>query len=155
MAVRTLSQYPPEFKQIWDLAAAGTLLLEFPKRGTAVNLRWRLYAYRKRLQEEAPLMAQPYKAMDLVVTTAANANGMYELKSVELAWKKQVREQLAAAGLATPPAGIPGMQPLPMPVIPPPLLPVQEVQAEPSAMDSTLKSLGFGTPTPEDASKNS
>lgn len=153
MAKRTLSQYPQEFLSIWELALAGTLRIEFEKYGTGVNLRTRLYTYRKRMDEEAPIMAQPFKVVDLVMNPLPNANGKYELTGQVLSWKRQAREQmsqLAAIKPAETPNPASQTQPRMVPAVPTPQAGAPEPEQD--AMDSTLKSLGFGS---KDGSNNS
>lgn len=142
MAKRPMSAYPKEFMDIWELALAGTLSLKFPVRGTAVNLRTRLYAYRKRVEEEAPILAQPLKEVDISMPEPT-ADGQWEIKAVVIPWKAQARAQVAAMKTRTVsgavlPEPAPPTEPVVLPDMPPP-------PETPSAMDDTLRQLGFGT----------
>lgn len=144
MAVKKLSSYPKEFFDVWKIALAGKLVLELPARPTAINLRTRLYAYRKRLDEESPALAAPFKDVDLVVEPKDPANPEtcpYLIRGTVLPWKAQVREM--AKGLhpteTTPPV-IPTGEPLSIPSTDP-----SDPPPPPDSMDNALKHLGFGT----------
>lgn len=143
MAVKKLSSYPKEFFDVWKLALAGKLVIELPARPTAINLRTRLYAYRKRLDEESPALAAPLKDVDLVVEPKDPANPEtcpYLLKGTVLPWKAQVRalvkELPATETPSTTPTGDPLSTLSTTPSDPPP---------PPDSMDFALKHLGFGT----------
>jgi len=142
MAVKPLSSYPKEFFDVWKLAVAGKLSIEFPKRATAINLRTRLYAYRKRLDEQSPQLAAPLKAVDLIVEPkepGSNPDAPHILKGAILPWKAQVRE--LAKDLPDNAIPSPGGIALPLSATTP-----EEIKhVLPDAMDSTLQNLGFGT----------
>jgi len=146
MAVKKLSSYPKEFFDVWKLALAGKLVIELPTRPTAINLRTRLYAYRKRLDEESPALAAPLKDVDLVVEPKDPANPEtcpYLLKGAVLPWKAQVRalaKELLATEPSPPPPTIPTGDPLSIPSTPP-----SDPPPPPDSMDFALKHLGFGT----------
>lgn len=142
MAVKKLSSYPKEFFDVWRVALAGKLILELPKRATAVNLRTRLYAYRKRLDEESPALAAPFKDVDLVVEPKDPANPEtcpYLIKGTVLPWKAQVRE--LAKDLPDNVIPSPGGIAAPLSATTP-----EELDTIPlDSMDFALKNLGFGT----------
>lgn len=130
---RGVSDYPPEFREIWELAAKGTLRLEFDARGTAVNFRQRLHAYRKAcVDRDGQVPYQHWWTYDLVIKEPTDDTRIWRIVCTELEWKKQVREQ---AGARLPPPQIEH----PSPIIP-------EMDGEPSkgtAMDAALDKLGF------------
>lgn len=137
----TVSDFPPEFMTIWQLAVDGKLSIEMENAGSARNLIQRLYIFRKRLMEEAPLIANPFYLVDLrvhdengnLVSKATSVPAKAIIKTYVPTWKAQVASMVnqipegAGAPLAAAPA---------------------EVIAAPPAGDAlsgTLEMLGFGT----------
>lgn len=97
---RVVADYPQEYLGIWQLACAGRLALEFPRRQTAMNQRQQLYAFRKQLSREMPPMAEPFFQADLRVVDTPS--GKARLESYVPEWKLAVREALAATDGAMP-----------------------------------------------------
>ena len=87
---KSTRQYPAEFLTIWRLALSGELLLPFPRKGTAVNMRQRLYTYRKRLLEESPELAGPFIDLELQIEEQGNT---WIITANLSEWKKLVQEQ--------------------------------------------------------------
>lgn len=165
MAVKPLSSYPKEFLDMWNLALAGGLSITKESRGAAINLRARMYAFRKRGFEEAPAMFAPFADVDISMPVPL-PNGEWELKVEIPKWKLQVRAQLAARPTPTPPPQLAidpslphrwqgsansnicqvcGGYELDARHVGRPERPPQAAPETPDAMDSTLQHLGFGT----------
>jgi hypothetical protein len=85
---QSVSDFPPEFFDIWTAAAQRQLALRLEAKGTAVNLKHRLYTFRKRLLQEAPQAAQSFLNVDL---TVVQEGVFYILKDYIPAWKQQVQ----------------------------------------------------------------
>lgn len=128
----SLSSFPSEFFQIWDLACEGKLSLPFPTRGKATNMKHRLYQFRKLLLVEHEELGGKYYQVDLDVREEEEK---YFLETYIPEWKKVLRESQAArtCGEEGSPRGS---------------LPGAEAQSEPSKesqdhLSDTLKDLGF------------
>lgn len=95
---REARDFPAEYLAIWQLAVEGKLMLHFPSRGAATNRKVDLQRFRKRLAEEAPLEAESFFQVDLLVEGDAAA-GLLTAYVPE--WKRQVREALAKSDLTS------------------------------------------------------
>jgi len=152
MAKKGLDSYPKEFLDMWQLALAGKLSIKMDSRGSLINLRSRMYAFRKRLDETNPVMAAPFKDLDITMPQPV-AEGGYEIHAAVLTWKAQVREAMMGGSLPQPAAP---SAPLSIPPIPSTPVEIPPLPPAVDHVDSTLQSLGFGTePTDKDGSINS
>lgn len=138
---QSVSDFPPEFFDIWMLAANGSLRLSFESSGKATNFKQRLYTFRKRLLQESPAMAQEFAGVDLKVErgeTPQQGAGALLVPYVP-EWKKQVAaaKNTLGEGLSLPAA--------PLSQIPPDIsIPAS---APISTLGETLSHLGFGSET--------
>jgi len=139
---KSAKDYPPEFYEAWELASKGTLILALPTKGGAVNMRQRLYAFRKTfIEENGQAEFNHWFNYDLVVEGNTVQTGTLD-------WKKQVRTQAAKEGV--PPLPQPKIE-NPSPLLPEGLGPTKSTKTELSsvppsakeAMDSALAKLGF------------
>lgn len=131
MPVKPMSAYPREFHTLWDLAVQGKLDIPFDSKGSAVSFRSRMYAFRKRMMEEAPAMAEPLKEVDISKPVQL-PDLTWRLRAVILPWKQYARDHAGEVTLIAPAlAALPD-------------LPTPPVAPLPDAMDNTLKHLGFG-----------
>jgi hypothetical protein len=149
---QTIKDFPPEFMNIWELAAAGKLMLSFDEAGTARNMIQRLYTFRKRLMEEAPQLAERFYLVDLRVHDEAGnvivgrktaVPGKAIVKTYIPTWKEQVRKQLSSSE-----SGV--LTEVPALVIAPegldlPLADTPAVQTSVDHQEETLSDLGYGT----------
>jgi len=150
---KTVADYPPEFLQAWEQAAAGQLRITFPLRGSATNFRQRMYAFRKAfVRENGQLAIAHWFNNDLIVS---EADGKFIVTTGTTDWKAQVR---ASAGgvrcVDVPPAIRKESCPLPHSHLERGqrcscgfiAFPFSEDTAAPQeALESTLAHLGFGT----------
>jgi len=140
---KSAKDYPPEFYEAWELASKGTLEITLTTKGAAINMRQRLYAFRKAfIEENGQAEFNHWFQYDLVVEDNV-------VKTGTLAWKEQVRAQASKEGIAPP-----QIQPKidnPTSLVPEGLGPTRSTthempQVSPSAkeaMDSALAKLGF------------
>lgn len=101
---KTMADYPPEFMDAWKLACEGKLMLSLDSAGTARNLIQKLYAFRKRVAEEAPEIGSKFYLVDLrvhdeagnvIVGKATAVPGKAIIRPYNPGWKDQIRQQIS------------------------------------------------------------
>lgn len=132
---RKAADFPPEFLDAWEQAAAGVLKISFTSKGRATNFRQQLHAFRKALIEENGL--EPFARFynyDLVVNPNGNATG-YDLVAEVNPIKAQIRDAAVAFKLGS----------TSIPIATKPEGSVSGEGSESTPVEDTLKNLGFNS----------
>lgn len=147
---KTVADYPPEFMQAWEQAAQGAMRISFPLRGSAINFRQRMYAFRKAfVRENGQAAIAHWFNNDLKIDfDDKGQKPVWVVTTGETDWKVQVRQ---ASGASTQCQNVPKVHIGFDPAKPGSDTTVVEFtdNAPKEALESTLANLGFGTKPPQ------